>query len=409
MVNDPNNPNNFIASSENPDGSVTLDSKLRLETDQFYRRIDLDASESQNWDKPHTINGNFDVNGPANINGSPTQPNIINGGFSRTKVTFGSTPGLIDPVTGKDSYGQVIGTNNFLQILKGGAGPDVFNADQMSPVLNESVQSSLVVTADGKFQARIPNGDQHLIYARGGNDVANGGAYNDTIYGAEGADTLNGGAGNDVLYGNGDASGAADSFGPDVLNGEAGEDTLHGAANGAIMKGGSANDRLYSGGGNTTMDGGDGNDDITGMSGSKDTVIMSRSGPDWLGNTIDRVSLQKEDAFIVPKLPEGYTSPRIELDGISMIDPNRLGSFTAQWYGNNSNGVRELLGSSFVTASQIGDAPQIGITLSNGDVRTVTPKEIFDSPNRVFSFEEQQSGDVSPNIAKPAGGTRARE
>ena len=102
----------------------------------------------------------------------------------------------------------------------------------------------------------------------GGDDIALGSAFNDTLQGRTGWDWLDGGGGNDALVGGKD---------PDVLLGGEGNDTAWGDLGDDYVAGGGGNDVLYGGDGNDAFSGKAGNDSMYGEGGD-DTFIVNGDG-----------------------------------------------------------------------------------------------------------------------------------
>ena len=137
-----------------------------------------------------------------------------------------------------------------------------------------------------------------VINGLGGQDLIQGGSFNDRLYGGGGADEVFGGSGKDQLYGGAGSDTLSGDQGDDRLYGEAGNDTLHGSvdndrlfgdAGNDLLDGGRGDDSLYGGAGNDGLfggdqndlvDGGNGNDDVSGDNG--DDSILGGDGADSL-------------------------------------------------------------------------------------------------------------------------------
>lgn len=107
----------------------------------------------------------------------------------------------------------------------------------------------------------------------GGDDIALGSAFNDTLQGRTGWDWLDGGAGDDLIVSGRDQ---------DVALGGAGNDTLYGDLGDDYLSGGAGNDLHYGGEGADTFSGKAGNDTMYGEGGD-DLFIVNGDG----GTTYD--------------------------------------------------------------------------------------------------------------------------
>jgi len=109
------------------------------------------------------------------------------------------------------------------------------------------------------------------IYGKGGNDIIELYAGNDTGIGGSGDDVIRGGKGNDVLKG---------GAGLDTLSGSSGKDRLEGGDNADILKGGNDKDVLLGDNGDDLLDGGKHADTLRGGNGRD--VLIGRGGADVL-------------------------------------------------------------------------------------------------------------------------------
>jgi Ca2+-binding RTX toxin-like protein len=103
-------------------------------------------------------------------------------------------------------------------------------------------------------------------------NLADGGAYNDTLATGSGNDTVSAGGGADLVQG---------GSGSDSLDGGSGNDTIYGGSENDVLTGGAGTDSLYGEAGNDTLYGGDGDDGLAGGAGS-DTVYGD-AGTDGFG------------------------------------------------------------------------------------------------------------------------------
>ncbi|MDP3747078.1 MAG: calcium-binding protein [Phenylobacterium sp.] len=95
----------------------------------------------------------------------------------------------------------------------------------------------------------------------GGDDIAVGSAFNDTLQGRMGWDWLDGAGGDDLLLGGKDQDVALGGAGNDTLYGDLGDDYLSGGAGNDVHYGGDGNDSFSGKAGNDTMSG-EGGDDV---------------------------------------------------------------------------------------------------------------------------------------------------
>ncbi|QGZ39229.1 hemolysin type calcium-binding protein [Pseudoduganella flava] len=119
-----------------------------------------------------------------------------------------------------------------------------------------------------------------------GNDSLSGNGGADRLYGEIGNDTLNGGAGADELIGGVGLDSLLGGAGDDQLSGESDSDYLFGEAGNDLLLGGDGNDSVNGGADNDTMYGGAGNDTLAGTAGDDVYVLQLGSGVDTI-NAID--------------------------------------------------------------------------------------------------------------------------
>jgi len=130
-----------------------------------------------------------------------------------------------------------------------------------------------------------------------GNDILNGGSYNDTIYGNGGSDVIHGNDGDDTI----NASG-----GPNTLYGDGGNDTISAASGNDTIYGGDGNDTIYADAGNNTIYGGAGGN-ILHAAGGNDTYVYG-GGNDLI---VDSGGTDQID------LPSGITSGDLSFSWVS--------------------------------------------------------------------------------------------
>ncbi len=137
----------------------------------------------------------------------------------------------------------------------------------------------------------LVNGDDDVIYAGTGNDVAIGNAGDDEIYGGGGMDTLFGDAGNDFIEGGDDN---------DVIKGDSidvpmelhGNDYIDGGNGADIIWGNSGNDNMFGGDDNDILYGDDGDDYLDGEAGMN-TLYGGAGNDDMFGG--DEADLMEGD------------------------------------------------------------------------------------------------------------------
>lgn len=180
---------------------------------------------------------------------------IIGGNFNDTLIGY--------DVEGIDPDGSI-----YTNYLDGGAGNDYLDGKQGSDNLFGGSGDDIVI---GGVSDNTPNnlgGQRPVDY----DDQIFGGSGNDRLYGDDtlgtdtrgGDDLIQGGAGNDTIlagYGNDVVYGGADR---DSIDGGVGNDRLYGGADNDTILGGAGNDRLFGGTGSDTLDGGAGADFIDG-------------------------------------------------------------------------------------------------------------------------------------------------
>jgi Ca2+-binding RTX toxin-like protein len=146
-----------------------------------------------------------------------------------------------------------------------------------------------------------------IIFAAGGNDLADGEGGADEIHGEAGADVLWGGRGDDELDGGG---------GDDRLDGGEGDDSLHGSG---------GDDRLDGGEGCDRIDGGSGNDTIAiGEGGGLDDVI-AREAEDGGGDVTVREGFE-----------EAYEEARNELEALEGLEDDE--TFESSFWSRQADG-----------------------------------------------------------------------
>ncbi|MEH6645913.1 calcium-binding protein [Sulfitobacter sp.] len=118
------------------------------------------------------------------------------------------------------------------------------------------------------------------LQGRAGDDLLEGGAWDDEIQGYGGDDTLFGGGGDDNLKGQDGHDWLWGGAGNDKLPGESGNDRIFGEDGNDRLGGGYGNDRLEGGNGKDRGGGGPGNDTILG--GDGDDVFSGGPGDDYL-------------------------------------------------------------------------------------------------------------------------------
>lgn len=155
-----------------------------------------------------------------------------------------------------------------------------------------------VVTVNGQSY-RVPDGQQIVIRAGGGNDhidvpkgtwvdvtliggegndtiVSRGGA--DTVLGMDGEDKIDAGGGEDRVSGGAGADYLDGQAGDDVVTGGTGRDTLYGMGGADTLSGGGGQDYLEGADGSDRLDGGDGDDILSG--GTGDDTVHGGAGDD---------------------------------------------------------------------------------------------------------------------------------
>ncbi len=208
-----------------------------------------------------------------------------------------------DSVDGKDGFDVVMyegmGSAVTVNLQAGTASGTAIGSDTLVSIENVHGTSfgDNITLADSV----TPGNAGGYVFARGGNDLLNGGAGNDNFIGGSGADTINGGAGsadrvsyaeddfdnagvaltglgvtvnlgsgtatdnwgaNDTLTGIENVAGSVygdtltGSAAANILEGNAGNDNLNGAAGNDLLLGGAGSDTLLGGAGNDTLDGG---------------------------------------------------------------------------------------------------------------------------------------------------------
>lgn len=179
-----------------------------------------------------------------------------------------------------NSAGMFEGINNFT----GTQASDIF--DGSSVVLGTGA-----VTMDllGGNDLAYGTGWQDTIRGGEGTDYIDGGAGNDSLVGDSGNDTILGGLGNDTLRGGDDDDSLEGGEGDDSISGDAGadrifgglgNDVIEGGVGDDIIEGGDGTDRLFGGAGDDTISGGDGSDSLSGEGGQN--LLDGGAGNDTL-------------------------------------------------------------------------------------------------------------------------------
>ncbi len=177
-------------------------------------------------------------------------------------------------------------------IFNTGAGDDTVRVE-IDPATGDRV-----VTVNGQSY-RVPDGQQIVIRAGGGNDQIDvpagtkvdvtliGGEGDDTIttrdgddtvLGMDGEDKIDAGGGDDRVSGGADADYLDGQDGNDTMTGGSGRDTLYGMGGDDVLSGGEGQDYLEGADGNDRLDGGAGNDILSG--GKDDDAIHGGVGDD---------------------------------------------------------------------------------------------------------------------------------
>lgn len=136
------------------------------------------------------------------------------------------------------------------------------------------VSGNMVIDGGYDDTFDIRTSTRGMIYnGKGGNDLAYGSNFGDSMMGGIGDDRLYGKGGNDTLYGQG---------GYDLLDGSDGNDMLYGdtADSADILNGANGNDTIYGSGGSDSITGGAGNDWIS--AGGKGDSIWGGDGDDLI-------------------------------------------------------------------------------------------------------------------------------
>lgn len=183
--------------------------------------------------------------------------------------------GNVDPVEPESPH-QLLQGRGGIDIIDGGAGDDTIYGDPAGGV--------------GDDQLFGGTGND-IIYGVGGNDRLEGGDGNDQLDGGDGNDLLYGGLHNDLMQGGGGGDRLYGDNGSDVLNGDAGMDTLYGGGANDTVNGGDMNDLLYGDGANDSLSGGNGSDTLYGGTGldslygneSNDTLYGERDNDTLYG------------------------------------------------------------------------------------------------------------------------------
>ena len=339
------NPNEEnITRKYDQEGNVTLEAEMKLTEEKmpFYKRIDL-VAKPEDQDKPHLINGNFDVNGPNNITGAENAPNTINGGFGKTVITYTPERHQVPPGTVETPH-----RISFSQTIEGGEKNDRIIGDAVTDDPRHQAASqfeNLTITNPDTGQKevfRVENGDRDSIDGKGGDDYIDGGAEADIITGGKGSDIIFGGSGDDSIE-----TGTATRFDNEKSEGDVGDINF--------------------------VDGGAGNDTIRGSKNSQDIIQMS-TGNDRIRGT----SIEEGDEVRVLLTPRGYTDGRMEVQGLEEgLQVTRIAS---------KDGQEKVLGSSFVESTA-----KIVAQYSNSTSEEVPATALFNTPNLSLTVEDKGS------------------
>ncbi|MDP3748221.1 MAG: calcium-binding protein [Phenylobacterium sp.] len=165
----------------------------------------------------------------------------------------------------------------------------------------------------------------------GGDDIALGSAFNDTMQGRTGWDWLDGGAGNDLIVSGKDQDVALGGDGDDTLYGDLGEDYLSGGAGNDLHYGGDGND-VFSGKGGTDTMNGEGGDDTFIVNGDGGTTYDYMDG----GAGSDTISFERFGTFPVVL---SLTATSYYGDSWTSIENAKGGAGNDQLTGNSGNNV----------------------------------------------------------------------
>ncbi len=180
--------------------------------------------------------------------------------------------------------------NELDNVFRGRGGIDVLNGAAGNDTADFRDKSqAVVVTLNGDLQVQAIVGgmnedfltDFENLAGGTGHDILTGDAAVNELFGNDGLDQLNGLGGIDSLFG---------SFGNDTLNGGDNNDTLSGGADNDTLNGGAGNDDLTGDSGVDTLNGGAGNDTYRLGSSTNDTVaeIAGEGTADLINSTITR-------------------------------------------------------------------------------------------------------------------------
>ena len=173
-------------------------------------------------DETVTINGStkveIDLMANLTFTGVPPAGNNLPGTGNVIGTLTSSVAGVAFGLSGAASAfnvsadGTVTMAQNLAQNSTTVLMPEVSNEDGRS-----AERMVILAGSNGVNSLTAGSDDDHIIYARGGNDTLTGGGGDDTLYGQAGADTLNGGDGDDTLIGGRQS---------DIINGGAGDDLI---------------------------------------------------------------------------------------------------------------------------------------------------------------------------------------
>jgi Ca2+-binding RTX toxin-like protein len=132
--------------------------------------------------------------------------------------------------------------------MTGGGGNDIYYADNIGDIINDTSGNDTVVVTGNVTLANFI-GIENVMLSSTGDISLDGNAFGNTITGNNGANVLNGFAGDDILLGLGGNDKLDGGDGNDLLKGGDGVDVLYGFAGNDTLYGGAGKDTLYGGAG----------------------------------------------------------------------------------------------------------------------------------------------------------------